>query len=129
MAGTRDDDVVQIIRQSVDILRSRAWVPDAKPYVEDANAGTDIPPTQRRSILDLDSTVCRWPFGDPATSDIFFCGAPALADRPYCAEHCAQAHRRPQRAVRIAVAPAGAPSSPAAPALADPTGANGEEPR
>jgi GcrA cell cycle regulator len=106
-----------------------AWVREAKPYVEDPDAGAHIPPAQRRSLLDLDSTVCRWPFGDPATSDLFFCGAPALIDRPYCAEHCAQAHRRAQRAARIAPAPSGTPPAPAAPALANPTGSNGEEPR
>ena len=105
------------------------WVREAKPYVEDPDAGAHIPPAQRRSLLDLDSTVCRWPFGDPATSDLFFCGAPTLIDAPYCAEHCAEAHRRPQRAARIAPAPSGAPPASAASALADPTGSNGEEPR
>jgi hypothetical protein len=80
-------------------------VRDAKPYVEDPLAGAQVPPAQRRSLIELGAAVCRWPFGDPATADFFFCGAPALAERPYCAAHCAQAfrpltrHRRRRRRI------------------------------
>jgi GcrA cell cycle regulator len=106
------------------------WVRDATPYVEDSDAGTDIPPTQRRSLLDLDSAVCRWPFGDPATAGFFFCGAPALTDRPYCPEHCAQAYVPVQPVARIALTPSVIPPAPGAPPFADRTGSNnGEEPR
>jgi GcrA cell cycle regulator len=105
------------------------WIRDAKPYVEDADAGTDIPPTQRRSLLDLDRAVCRWPFGDPATAGFFFCGAPALTDRPYCPEHCALAYVPVQPVARIALAPSVIPPAPGAPPFADRTGSNGEEPR
>jgi GcrA cell cycle regulator len=75
-----------------------AWIVDAKPhpdkpYVDDPDIDADIPSAQRRSFLDLDSDTCRWPVGDPASRDFFFCGAPPLAGKPYCAEHCARAYR------------------------------------
>ncbi len=35
---------------------------------------------------------CLWPIGDPGDEDFHFCGEPALAGKPYCAEHCAKAY-------------------------------------
>ncbi len=35
---------------------------------------------------------CLWPIGDPGDADFHFCGAPAVAGKPYCAEHCARAY-------------------------------------
>jgi hypothetical protein len=37
------------------------------------------------TITDLVPGVCRWPIGDPLTTDFRFCGAPSPAGRPYCA--------------------------------------------
>jgi GcrA cell cycle regulator len=86
-----------------------AWIVDAKPYVDNPGIDADIPRAQRRSFLDLSTHTCRWPVGDPASRDFFFCGAPPLVDKPYCAGHCARAYRaqeeaaaggsRPRRAV------------------------------
>ena len=53
----------------------------------------EIPMEQRRSLLQLDRTSCRWPVGDPAIpASFFFCGAakPDDDDVPYCRSH---AHR------------------------------------
>jgi hypothetical protein len=68
-----------------------AWLRDATPYVDDPLVDADIPPAQRRALLDLDRNTCRWPVGDPAGSAFFFCGAQPLAGKPYCARHCARA--------------------------------------
>lgn len=35
---------------------------------------------------------CLWPIGDPGDADFHFCGAPAVAGKPYCDEHCARAY-------------------------------------
>lgn len=35
---------------------------------------------------------CKWPIGDPKTSDFDFCTQVALPGKPYCASHCAQAY-------------------------------------
>ena len=51
---------------------------------------TAIPIEQRKSLLELGNEHCRWPCGDPAKPDFFFCGA-VEADftqgRPYCRYH------------------------------------------
>jgi GcrA cell cycle regulator len=82
-----------------------AWVRNAKPYVDDPRVDADVPLSQRRSFLELDSSTCRWPVGDPCQSDFFFCGARPLEGKPYCAAHDARAyqedtHPRPWR-IRI----------------------------
>jgi GcrA cell cycle regulator len=70
-----------------------AWVADAEPYADNPGIDADIPPEQRRSFFDLNSHTCRWPVGDPSSSEFFFCGAPPLVGKPYCAEHWARAFR------------------------------------
>ena len=40
-----------------------------------------IPIGQRRTLLELNEDTCRWPIGDPASSEFFFCGGKPL-DRP-----------------------------------------------
>jgi len=37
---------------------------------------------------------CHWPIGHPREPGFHFCGEPAIAERPYCAHHCAVAYRR-----------------------------------
>jgi len=72
---------------------SPAWVAAAKPHVDNPLVDTDIPPLQRRSLLELTEGSCRWPVGDPSTADFFFCGAEPFNGKPYCAAHCARAYR------------------------------------
>jgi len=76
--------------------RHPIWVVEAKPYVDDPGADASVPPVQRRSLLELSDEVCRWPVGDPARPDFFFCGAPVHIGKPYCADHCARAYCREQ---------------------------------
>jgi len=71
-----------------------AWVRNAKPYVDDPRVDADVPLRQRRSFLELDSSTCRWPVGDPCRPDFFFCGAPAREGKPYCAAHWARSYRK-----------------------------------
>ncbi len=55
-----------------------------------------IPMGQRRTLLELKEDTCRWPIGDPATTEFFFCGGNPIGGLPYCAHHS-----------RIAYQPAG----------------------
>jgi GcrA cell cycle regulator len=55
--------------------------------------GSDTPAAQRCTLLQLNSGVCKWPFGEPASPDFFFCGGDAIEGKPYCAEHCRLAHK------------------------------------
>jgi GcrA cell cycle regulator len=55
----------------------------------------DIAPAQRRTLLELTNTTCRWPVGDPASPEFFFCGAPGAdcdIGRSYCALHARRAY-------------------------------------
>lgn len=60
-----------------------------------------IPIEQRRQLQELTNSTCRWPCGDPATPEFFFCGhesADVIAGRPYCAAHTARGSGGPGRA-------------------------------
>jgi len=39
------------------------------------------------SLLELTERTCKWPIGDPATEDFWFCGLPSQAGKPYCEAH------------------------------------------
>lgn len=53
-------------------------------------------PEGRVTILQLSERTCRWPEGDPATSDFKFCGAQTASGLPYCPYHCAIAYQPSQ---------------------------------
>jgi len=42
---------------------------------------------RRLSLMDLTERTCKWPIGDPATADFWFCGLPTQAGKPYCDAH------------------------------------------
>ena len=45
-----------------------------------------VPMSLRVTIIDLKEAMCRWPLGDPTSSEFRYCGSPA-ASGPYCAHH------------------------------------------
>ncbi len=48
-----------------------------------------------KTLLELRNDSCRWPNGDPAKRNFFFCGAPGAdleGGRPYCAHHARRAY-------------------------------------
>jgi GcrA cell cycle regulator len=65
-----------------------------------------IPIGQRRTILELNEQTCRWPIGDPGSTEFFFCGGNTISGLPYCAFHSRVAYqpasdrRRDRRPVR-----------------------------
>ncbi len=46
---------------------------------------------RRLSLLELTERTCKWPIGDPAEDDFYFCGLPAVPGKPYCEHHVAVA--------------------------------------
>ena len=42
---------------------------------------------KRLSVMELTERTCKWPVGDPATDDFWFCGLPAQTGKPYCEAH------------------------------------------
>jgi GcrA cell cycle regulator len=47
--------------------------------------------SKRLTLMQLTERTCKWPVGDPATDDFWFCGLPATAGKPYCEAHVAVA--------------------------------------
>lgn len=48
---------------------------------------------RKLSLLELNERTCKWPIGDPATDDFYFCGLPCAVDKPYCSAHVAVAYQ------------------------------------
>lgn len=42
---------------------------------------------KRISLMELTEKTCKWPVGDPATPDFWFCGLPVQTGKPYCEAH------------------------------------------
>jgi GcrA cell cycle regulator len=42
---------------------------------------------RKLSLMELTERTCKWPIGDPATEDFWFCGLPSLPGKPYCEAH------------------------------------------
>lgn len=39
------------------------------------------------SLMELTERTCKWPIGDPATDNFYFCGLPSQPGKPYCEAH------------------------------------------
>ncbi|MGV6846907.1 MAG: GcrA family cell cycle regulator [Marinibacterium sp.] len=42
---------------------------------------------RKLTLMELTERTCKWPVGDPATEDFWFCGLPAQPGKPYCEAH------------------------------------------
>ena len=42
---------------------------------------------KRISLMELTERTCKWPIGDPATEDFWFCGLAVQQGKPYCEAH------------------------------------------
>jgi len=48
----------------------------------------EVEKTARKlSLMELTERTCKWPIGDPATEEFWFCGLPVVAGKPYCEAH------------------------------------------
>jgi len=43
--------------------------------------------SKKISLMELTERTCKWPIGDPATDDFWFCGLPVQSGKPYCEAH------------------------------------------
>lgn len=93
-------------RASLQVVAAPLWFPcaagwfparllQAEPYVDRPGSDARIPLAQRRTLMELDRSTCRWPVGDPADTGFFLCGGRVASGRPYCRKHCARAYRGP----------------------------------
>ena len=42
---------------------------------------------KKLSLMELTERTCKWPIGDPATPEFWFCGLPVQQGKPYCEAH------------------------------------------
>ncbi|MFN6924711.1 MAG: GcrA family cell cycle regulator [Tabrizicola sp.] len=42
---------------------------------------------RKLTLMELTERTCKWPIGDPATDEFWFCGLPSLPGKPYCEAH------------------------------------------
>ena len=52
------------------------------------------------TTMTLTTDTCKWPFGDPATSDFYYCGQLPQDGRPYCDKHNALSYQSAKRKTR-----------------------------
>ncbi|MBD3766069.1 MAG: GcrA cell cycle regulator, partial [Rhodobacterales bacterium] len=76
----------------------RAIVPAGQPLPPQPSVGEISPEAlasvrevekraRRLTLMELTERTCKWPIGDPATPDFWFCGLPAHPGKPYCEAH------------------------------------------
>lgn len=42
---------------------------------------------KKLNLMELTERTCKWPVGDPATENFWFCGLPVQQGKPYCEAH------------------------------------------
>ncbi len=58
-------------------------------------AGAEVGEMRRLRLDEMRDIACRWPLGDPQSSDFAYCGLAPAEGRSYCAGHCRIAYRPP----------------------------------
>ena len=46
-----------------------------------------VPMSIKVTIVELRETMCKWPIGDPSSSEFRYCGSPSHTGTPYCQHH------------------------------------------
>ncbi len=70
----------------------RAYAAPAARPVEDVV----VPICERVTLLELKEAMCRWPLGDPTSTEFRFCGLKTPGSGAYCAYHARIAYQPPQ---------------------------------
>ena len=52
-----------------------------------ANVAAVEKKAKKLELMQLTEKTCKWPIGDPATEDFWFCGLSVQAGKPYCEAH------------------------------------------
>ncbi|MCE9521644.1 MAG: GcrA family cell cycle regulator [Alphaproteobacteria bacterium] len=51
---------------------------------------------RKTTVLTISDRMCKWPIGDPSTTEFHFCGHPPKVGSPYCEAHCVKAFQPSQ---------------------------------
>ncbi|MEM6588664.1 MAG: GcrA family cell cycle regulator [Pseudomonadota bacterium] len=77
------------------VSRAKSIVPASQPLPPQPSAHEIDPEAMAKfhdiekkalklSLMELTEKTCKWPIGDPATDDFWFCGLPVQPGKPYC---------------------------------------------
>ncbi len=91
----RQSHMLRVARPSMRGNTALAYAYDLDVDAEPEPIENIIPMGQRRTLLELSEETCRWPIGDPATQDFFFCGGKPVTGLPYCGYHSRIAYQPP----------------------------------
>jgi GcrA cell cycle regulator len=80
------------------VSRSKQIIPAGQPLPPQPSANEIDPAAlakvseiekkaKRLTLMELTERTCKWPVGDPATEDFWFCGLPVKSGKPYCEAH------------------------------------------
>jgi GcrA cell cycle regulator len=73
---------------------------EAEAYVAPQAVELFIPVAERLSLLQLSENTCKWPIGDPLSSEFYFCGQHSNDGKPYCEFHSRRAYHQVDRKKR-----------------------------
>ena len=90
------------------VMETKSATPPPSPRKQIIPAGQPLPPqpsaneispealakvnavekkAKKLSLMELTERTCKWPVGDPATENFWFCGLPVQQGKPYCEAH------------------------------------------
>ncbi|HAH11585.1 MAG TPA: GcrA cell cycle regulator [Alphaproteobacteria bacterium] len=86
--------------------RPRVQMPRRTPVIRPALVAPALPVVERDPLMDehgnhatvltISDRMCKWPIGDPATTNFHFCGHKPKDGSPYCEAHCVKAFQPTQ---------------------------------
>ena len=98
-AAEEEDEPEELDENGIPISAARrAIIPAGQPLPPQPSANeispealakvNEVEKTARKiGLMELTEKTCKWPVGDPATPEFWFCGLPAQAGKPYCEAH------------------------------------------
>ena len=67
----------------------------ARAPLDEILSGMVVISTHPCSLIEIDTHQCRWPIGDPGSTNFLFCGNDSIAGFTYCLGHARLAYRTP----------------------------------
>ena len=89
VAEPKSDNVTSLRRQIIPAGQPLPPQPSANEISPEALARVNEieKKAKKLSLLELTEKTCKWPVGDPATEDFWFCGLATQSGKPYCEAH------------------------------------------
>jgi len=88
---------IPVRKKKIIISADRPLPPQPSPNEISAEALALVAIAEKKSkrieLMKLTESTCKWPVGDPATDDFWFCGLPSETSQPYCKAHSALAYQ------------------------------------